>query len=354
MSTKRRNPNKTHSNQNTEYKIGDYVLLKNREGFIRYIGKRKHNHGIWYGIELIKGIGPTDGSEHGERYIPDGSEHGEKYFCCKIGRGIFVRIYAIKTKIFPPPTDRRLKYKPTKPKLKQQTLSERTHQTTLKTKTNIYNSIKTSENASIQSTNYRTLNKLKIKNTVSNKTINTSINNPSFRNTKNEYRMNNSLSHKRVDSMSGGISRMKKKNYEIVKKETQLSNMDCNSKIKTLHTIYDEKNTTPNTRAPKPELKININIDKKSSISKSRGGYVNDYCMDTILALPEIKDVNINSIHEVKLDNNESDSNKLTFGYDLNEICEHKMDNIFDIKPIHSLADITSEDLNNQIEQEYR
>eukprot|EP01084_Bolivina_argentea_P185699 320205_1 len=70
------------------YYVGDYVLLGNREGYVRYIGKREHNHGLWYGIELIVGDGPNDGSEHGHRY-----------FSCKAKRGVFVKHFAIKKKL---------------------------------------------------------------------------------------------------------------------------------------------------------------------------------------------------------------------------------------------------------------
>merc|ERR1719445_1142841 len=69
-----------------EFKVGDYVFCKeHREGYIRYIGTREFHHGIWYGIELMIGRGPHDGSEHGKRY-----------FSAKSGRGIFVRSQSIK------------------------------------------------------------------------------------------------------------------------------------------------------------------------------------------------------------------------------------------------------------------
>merc|ERR1712228_808563 len=63
-------------------------IMKKREGYIRYIGKREFHHGMWYGIELIKGQGPNDGTEHGKRY-----------FACKPRQGIFVRLYALKQKV---------------------------------------------------------------------------------------------------------------------------------------------------------------------------------------------------------------------------------------------------------------
>eukprot|EP01084_Bolivina_argentea_P093004 167284_1 len=73
-----------------QYHVGDYIILKNREGYVRYIGKREFHHGCWYGIELTRGQGPNDGAEHGKRY-----------FSCKERRGIFVRLYAIKKKLSP-------------------------------------------------------------------------------------------------------------------------------------------------------------------------------------------------------------------------------------------------------------
>eukprot|EP01083_Nonionella_stella_P218366 783106_1 len=76
-----------------EFKINDYVLLTGKEGYIRYIGERIHRHSQWYGIQLIIGNGQNDGSEYGERY-----------FSCEPGKGIFVRLSAIKCKINPSPT----------------------------------------------------------------------------------------------------------------------------------------------------------------------------------------------------------------------------------------------------------
>eukprot|EP00485_Elphidium_margaritaceum_P008404 CAMPEP_0202692398 /NCGR_PEP_ID=MMETSP1385-20130828/6786_1 /ASSEMBLY_ACC=CAM_ASM_000861 /TAXON_ID=933848 /ORGANISM="Elphidium margaritaceum" /LENGTH=1378 /DNA_ID=CAMNT_0049347925 /DNA_START=30 /DNA_END=4166 /DNA_ORIENTATION=- len=70
------------------YKIGDYVVLKRGEGFVRYIGRREHHHGTWYGIELTVGEGPNDGTEHGKRY-----------FTCKPRHGAFVREYTIKHRV---------------------------------------------------------------------------------------------------------------------------------------------------------------------------------------------------------------------------------------------------------------
>eukprot|EP01083_Nonionella_stella_P175154 609116_1 len=91
----------SYTPRSKHFKIGDYVILKNREGYIRYIGKREHHHGTWYGIELFVGQGPNDGSEHGKRY-----------FACKQRHGIFVRLYAIKSKLEPRPIDpRKLKGK---------------------------------------------------------------------------------------------------------------------------------------------------------------------------------------------------------------------------------------------------
>eukprot|EP00483_Globobulimina_turgida_P013525 UN13550 len=70
------------------FKVGDYVLLTGKEGYIRYIGERLHHHGTWYGIELIIGNGRHTGSEY-----------GKKYFHCKHKRGIFVQFQAIKCKL---------------------------------------------------------------------------------------------------------------------------------------------------------------------------------------------------------------------------------------------------------------
>merc|ERR1712129_117525 len=77
-----------NSQSNMKFVVGDYVIMKKREGYIRYIGKREFHHGLWYGIELTKGHGPNDGTEHGKRY-----------FACKPRHGIFVRLFALKQKI---------------------------------------------------------------------------------------------------------------------------------------------------------------------------------------------------------------------------------------------------------------
>jgi len=76
------------SSPQKEYHIGDYVILKNREGYIRFIGSREFHHGLWYGIELMIGRGRNDGSEHGQRY-----------FDAEDGKGLFVRESHIKKRM---------------------------------------------------------------------------------------------------------------------------------------------------------------------------------------------------------------------------------------------------------------
>eukprot|EP01083_Nonionella_stella_P220480 788780_1 len=71
-----------------DFRVGNYVLLTGKEGYIRYIGERIHHHGTWYGIELVIGNGHMSGSEHGKRY-----------FFCKYNKGIFIRSSAIKAKL---------------------------------------------------------------------------------------------------------------------------------------------------------------------------------------------------------------------------------------------------------------
>jgi len=62
------------------YNVGDEVVLpKNQEGFIRFKGTLPTKKGIFYGIELTKGIGKNNGDFDGVRY-----------FDCAEGRGLFV------------------------------------------------------------------------------------------------------------------------------------------------------------------------------------------------------------------------------------------------------------------------
>eukprot|EP01083_Nonionella_stella_P021895 60591_1 len=63
------------------YDIGDeVVLVKEREGFIRYIGPLDGKKGTFYGIEVSVGSGKHDG-EHS----------GTKYFKCGKGKGMFIQ-----------------------------------------------------------------------------------------------------------------------------------------------------------------------------------------------------------------------------------------------------------------------
>eukprot|EP01084_Bolivina_argentea_P166150 288535_1 len=87
-------------NKSVTFKVGDYVCLTGKEGYIRYIGKRQFQLGVWYGIELVIGKGQNNGSEH-----------GRKYFSSAARKGIFVRIFEIKCKLtYSPPTQNKSKY----------------------------------------------------------------------------------------------------------------------------------------------------------------------------------------------------------------------------------------------------
>eukprot|EP01083_Nonionella_stella_P037059 101066_1 len=72
-------PNRKRSNI-SQYSVGNTVLLcKQREGIVRYVGPVEGRRGTFYGIELTKGNGDTDGSIKTKRY-----------FKCSAGKGKFV------------------------------------------------------------------------------------------------------------------------------------------------------------------------------------------------------------------------------------------------------------------------
>ncbi|GLD96172.1 hypothetical protein PINS_up004850 [Pythium insidiosum] len=45
------------------------VLSRRRSGYVRYIGKLKHETGEWYGVALDEAKGDNDGSHQGDRYF---------------------------------------------------------------------------------------------------------------------------------------------------------------------------------------------------------------------------------------------------------------------------------------------
>lgn len=54
--------------------------VKNKRGYIKFIGKTKFNNGIWIGVELEDSVGKNDGSVD-----------NISYFTCPKNKGVFVR-----------------------------------------------------------------------------------------------------------------------------------------------------------------------------------------------------------------------------------------------------------------------
>lgn len=69
------------SPSNMRVPIGSRVVLSRRRcGFVRFVGKLKHEAGEWYGIALDEATGDHDGSWDNVRY-----------FDCAPNHGVFVR-----------------------------------------------------------------------------------------------------------------------------------------------------------------------------------------------------------------------------------------------------------------------